>query len=86
MHSNIQQPLPPMGGGKGYPPMLPSREPYEVPFEGPDDPGTLTITPFGAKSNLLFVRHYSPLSVSLGSAMFSQGTENSWRPTILDGQ
>lgn len=33
------KPLPPMGGGKPYPPALPSRDPYMIAFDGPDDPG-----------------------------------------------
>lgn len=31
-------PLPPFGGGKPYPPLLPAREDYVVEFDGPDDP------------------------------------------------
>ncbi|KAJ5787307.1 Major facilitator superfamily domain general substrate transporter [Penicillium paradoxum] len=31
-------PLPPFGGGKAYPPLLPAREDYVVEFDGPDDP------------------------------------------------
>ena len=36
--SQSSKPLPPMGGGKEYPPMLGSRDPYVVAFDGPDDP------------------------------------------------
>ncbi|KAJ5542099.1 Major facilitator superfamily domain general substrate transporter [Penicillium sp. DV-2018c] len=31
-------PLPPFGGGKDYPPLLPAREDYVVEFDGPNDP------------------------------------------------
>lgn len=31
-------PLPPFGGGKEYPPVLPEREEYVVEFDGPTDP------------------------------------------------
>ena len=33
-----RRPMPPMGGGKPYPPPLPERDEYLVEFEGPDDP------------------------------------------------
>lgn len=33
-----KKPLPNFGGGKDYPPPLPSREEYVVEFDGPEDP------------------------------------------------
>lgn len=36
--STKQAPLPEMGAGKPYPPMLPAKEEYVVEFEGVDDP------------------------------------------------
>lgn len=33
-----RRPLPEMGLGKPYPPLLPAREEYVVEFDGPDDP------------------------------------------------
>ena len=36
--NETDEPMPPMGGGKEYPPPLGSREPYMVEYNGPDDP------------------------------------------------
>lgn len=33
-----KRPMPQMGLGKAYPPLLPNREDYVVEFDGPDDP------------------------------------------------
>lgn len=36
--SHLKEPMPTMGAGKPYPPMLPERDSYAVAFDGPDDP------------------------------------------------
>lgn len=73
--STSLKPLPPMGDGRPYPPMLPSRQPYEVCFNGPDDPDHPYNFPLWKKLLYGISVVIAPLSVSLGSAMFSQGTE-----------
>lgn len=69
--TNITEPLPPMGGGRDYPPMVPNRERYLVSFDGPDDP--LHPHNFPLKKKLLYasVVGMCAMGISLGSAMFS---------------
>ena len=62
-----------MGGGRPYPPLLGSRDPYAVTFDSPDDAGFPQNFPFGRRWCTVW-GHYLPLSVSLGSAMFSQAS------------
>lgn len=74
--SQSTDPMPSMGAGKPLPPRLPDREAYLVAYDGPDDP----IFPH----NWLLTKKIiqcagvgaSALSVSMGSAMFSQATAN----------
>lgn len=72
--SNLTLPLPKMGEGKPYPPMLPERDPYAVGFDGPDDPmfphNWLTFK----KIIICMAVGLSALSVSIGSAMFAEGS------------
>lgn len=86
----LTTPLLPMGNGRPYPPKLPDRGPYEVQFDGPNDP----IHPFnwgfwrkivicGALAMLAF-------SVSMGLAMFSASLNQimeqyhiGWTPATL---
>lgn len=72
--NNTNEPLPPMGGGRDYPPPLPSRDPYTVSYDGPKDP--LHPQNWSLRTRVLqaAVVGLSALSVSLGSAMFSAAT------------
>ena len=45
----LNEPLPLMGGGRPYPPLLGSRDPYAVTFDGPDDAGFPQNFPFWKK-------------------------------------
>lgn len=65
------KPLPPMGGGKPYPPALPSRDPYMIAFDGPDDPGHPHNYPLYKKMIYCASVGMSAFSVSVGSAMFA---------------
>lgn len=71
--SRSSKPLPAMGTDKPYPPILPSREPYEVLYDGPNDPDHPYNFPTRKKFLFCFFVIIPPLNVSLGSAMFSQG-------------
>lgn len=72
--SNTKEPMPKMGAGKDYPPMLPERDPYAVAYDGPDDP----TFPHNWSLRKKFVNSASvalcALAASIGSAMFSQGS------------
>lgn len=68
------EPLPPMGGGKDYPPMLPKRDPYAVAYDGPEDPLFPQNWPLLQKVVCCFNVALCALSVSMGSAMFSEGS------------
>lgn len=72
--SNSGEPLPKMGGGKDYPPMLPDREPYAVAFDGPDDPLFPHNWPLRRKISMCVAVGLAALSVSIGSAMFSEAS------------
>lgn len=72
--SHNKDPMPKMGAGKDYPPMLPDRDPYAVAYDGPDDPQfphnwSLTKKIINSASVALCA-----LAASMGSAMFSQGS------------
>ncbi|KGQ82198.1 multidrug resistance protein [Candida albicans P60002] len=70
----LNEPLPLMGGGRPYPPLLGSRDPYVVTFDGPDDAGFPQNFPFWKKMVYSLGPLFTALSVSLGSAMFSQAS------------
>lgn len=72
--SNCKDPMPKMGAGKDYPPMLPSRDPYAVAFDGPDDPEFPQNWPLKRKILNSFSVALCALAATIGSAMFSQGT------------
>lgn len=63
-------PLPPMGGGRNYPPKLPSRDPYIVSYDGPSDP--LHPHNFSFSKKLLYtaIVSFNAFSLIMGSAMF----------------
>lgn len=88
--SQSSKPLPPMGGGKEYPPMLGSRDPYVVAFDGPDDPDHPHNYPTWKKILYCASVGLAALSVSMGSAMFSQASADimqiyhiGWTPATL---
>lgn len=70
-HRHTNTPLPPMGGGKEYPPLLGPREPYKVEFDGPDDPLHPFNWPLRKKIGISSVLCFSTLVVTWGSAIFA---------------
>ncbi|CUM56269.1 uncharacterized protein AC631_03929 [Debaryomyces fabryi] len=74
--NDTDEPLPPMGGGKDYPPPLGSRDPYVVSFNGPDDPIHPHNWPQIKKIFTCMVVGLTALSVSLGSAMFAEANQD----------
>lgn len=72
--SNSKEPLPKMGGGKDYPPMLSDRDPYAVAYNGPDDPEFPYNWSVSVKLLNSFAVALCALSSSMGSAMFSQAS------------
>lgn len=73
--SNLTEPLPPMGGGKPYPPMLPDRDPYAVAFDGPDDPEFPQNWSLLRKTVISGAVGIAALAISIGSAMFAGGSD-----------
>lgn len=72
--SNSTDPMPTMGAGKPLPPMLPSKEPYNVAYDGPDDETFPHNWSFSKKILTCLAVGLSAFVVSMGSAMFSQGS------------
>lgn len=70
------EPLPKMGGGKPYPPKLPSRDPYSVEWDGPTDPEFPHNWPLKRKLYVCAASVLSALSVIIGSAFFSEASES----------
>ncbi|KAG7193018.1 uncharacterized protein KQ657_001132 [Scheffersomyces spartinae] len=68
------EPLPKMGMGKPYPEPLPSRESYQVNFDGPDDPANPVNWSLKKKSLMTYCLVISALCVAIGSAFFSAVT------------
>lgn len=73
--SESADPLPLMGAGKEYPPLLPGRDPYAVAFDGPDDPTFPHNWSLTKKMIICLSVGLGALSVSMGSAMFAEGSE-----------
>ncbi|CCE83761.1 Piso0_004348 [Millerozyma farinosa CBS 7064] len=72
--NNTDEPLPKMGGGRDYPPPISDKERYIVSFDGPDDPTNPQNWPLLKKVWTSLIVAMSALSISLGSAMFSEAT------------
>lgn len=72
--NNTDEPLPKMGGGRDYPPPISDKERYIVSFDGPDDPTNPQNWPLMKKVWTSLIVAVSALSISLGSAMFSEAT------------
>ncbi|KAF2860651.1 MFS multidrug transporter [Piedraia hortae CBS 480.64] len=62
--------LPPFGGGKPYPPMLPAREEYVVEFNGHDDPAHAQNWPTQQKLVISAILILDALSATFASAIF----------------
>ncbi|KAL6450477.1 FLU1 Major facilitator superfamily multidrug transporter FLU1 [Candida maltosa Xu316] len=73
--TSSSKPLPPMGEGKPYPPLLGSRQPFLVTFDGPDDVEHPYNYPLWKKCLYSLSVGVAAFSLSLGSAMFSQATQ-----------
>ncbi|KOS19634.1 putative transporter [Escovopsis weberi] len=69
-----RRPLPPFGGGKPYPPLLPEREEYVVEFDGPDDPLHAQNWPLRKKLVTAGVLVYTTLISAFTSSIFSTAT------------
>lgn len=66
---------PPMGGGRPYPPALPDREPYEVTFDGPDDPTHPYNWPVRKKVLLSVILGLNSIGVAMGSSIFASAVQ-----------
>lgn len=72
--NSTNEALPLMGGGRDYPPPLPDRDPYIVAYDGPDDPMHPHNWSLWKKIRLCAIVALSAFVVSLGSAMFAEGS------------
>lgn len=69
--SRSRGPIPSMGGGKDYPPLLPDRDPYRVDFDGPGDPTHPHNWPLKRKLIIGGCLGFTTLTVAWGSAVFA---------------
>ena len=88
--NNTDEPLPTMGGGRDYPPPLPDRTPYQVMFDGPDDPAHPQNWSIHKKVIMCFAVGLSAISITFGSAMFAASSADlmeiyhiGWTPATL---
>lgn len=88
--NNTSEPLPSMGGGRDYPPQLPNRDPYQVSFDGPDDPLHPHNWPTFKKLKMCAALGLATVSITLGSAMFAASSQDlmeiyniGWTPATL---
>lgn len=72
--SRTEKPLPSMGAGKPYPPLLPDREEYVVEFDGHDDPLHAQNWTTKKKLTMAVMLAFDALSASMGSSIFSSAT------------
>ncbi|KAF7883680.1 uncharacterized protein EAF02_005600 [Botrytis sinoallii] len=72
--STKEKPLPLMGLGKEYPPLLPAQEEYVVEFDGPDDPLHAVNWPMKKKVITAVMLAYTTLVSSFTSSIFSTAT------------
>ena len=63
--------VPPMGGDRPYPPALPDRAPYEVTFDGPNDPMHPFNWTFKKKLFLCILLGLNCISITMGSSIFA---------------
>ncbi|GMM37501.1 Tpo1 protein [Saccharomycopsis crataegensis] len=66
-------PLPPMGGGRPYPPALPDKEQYVVSFEADNDSMHPFNWPFKKKLGIFFCLTICVMIIAFGSSVFSTG-------------
>lgn len=66
-----EKPLPRLGAGKPYPPLLPDREEYVVEYDGVDDPLHAQNWPMKKKLGIGAVLAFDALSATVGSSIFS---------------
>jgi DHA1 family multidrug resistance protein-like MFS transporter len=66
-----ERPLPSIGAGKPFPPLLPDREEYVVEFEGVDDPMHPQNWPMNKKLYLGAILAFDALAATMGSSIFS---------------
>lgn len=69
------KPLPTMGGGRDYPPLLPDRDPYRVDFDGPDDPIHPHNWPLRRKIIICAALGFTTFTVAWGSAVYAAAVE-----------
>lgn len=69
-----EKPLPSIGAGKPFPPLLPDREEYVVEFDGHDDPLHAQNWPMKKKLRMGVILAFDALSASMGSSIFSSAT------------
>jgi DHA1 family multidrug resistance protein-like MFS transporter len=74
LKSHTRKPLPPFGGGKEYPPLLPEREEYVVEFDGVDDPLHAQNWPTKKKFLTAAMLGYTTFTAAFGSSIFSAAT------------
>ncbi|CAI7616804.1 unnamed protein product [Penicillium bialowiezense] len=71
-----RKPLPPFGGGKEYPPLLPAREDYVVDFDGPNDPLYPLNWPVSRKIYVSVILAFTSICSTFDSAVFSGSSKN----------
>lgn len=69
-----EKPLPSLGAGKPFPPLLPDREEYVVEFDGHDDPLHAQNWTTRKKLAMGVMLAFDALSASMGSSIFSSAT------------
>jgi DHA1 family multidrug resistance protein-like MFS transporter len=76
LRTESRLPLPPFGGGKEYPPLLPEREEYVVEFDGVDDPLHAQNWPMKKKFMTAAMLGYTTFTAAFGSSIFSAATKS----------
>ena len=71
VRSRKSKTLPPFGGSKPYPPMLPEKEEYVVEFDGYDDPLHAQNWPNNTKTLIAVILVFDSLTATLSSSIFS---------------
>ncbi|USP78854.1 hypothetical protein yc1106_06128 [Curvularia clavata] len=69
-----EKPLPNLGAGKPFPPLLPDREEYVVEFDGVDDPLHPQNWPLKKKLGIGAMLAFDALAATMGSSIFSAAT------------
>jgi len=69
-----EKPLPSLGAGKPFPPLLPDREEYVVEFDGVEDPLHPQNWPMKKKLGIGAILAFDALAATMGSSIFSSAT------------